>query len=101
MVEMEQDSNYDLHSDRAPKRSHYEFVLESWIASELEQERAEDWILHIMHLAQTKNGQHLLPRQIFITKLLERLGNSGREKAAYHTERLFRIILDVEKKSRH
>jgi hypothetical protein len=70
--------------------------LESWVASELELDRAEDWILHIMHLAQTKNGQHLLPRQIFITKVLERLGNSRREKAAYHTGRLLRMLLDVE-----
>jgi len=93
------EDEFGLDSENSPKRSHYEFVLDSWATSksqDTEQQTAR-WIRHIQSIVTKHNAHHLLPRRWYIVDLLGRLGKGTKENAAQKAELLFRALIDLEK----
>ena len=87
----QESNNEDLGQDeRAPKRSHYEAVLEAWVASR-NFERIQSWLDHLALLAQAKDTAHLLPRRVCVTQLLESYA-----KTPHDADQLFRMFVKLE-----
>jgi len=100
VLEMEHTYGANQLDDRKPRRSHYEAVLESWAISDHQQaeEKTKTWMTHIETLVLEKGRQDLVPRQRFVTLLLELVGSSPKPRpgGAFRADTLFRDFLKME-----